>query len=619
MLTVHDRFTGRYHTMVIMLNRPSPQIPKPTPLAASKCFDSAAYIINLSSQQMKKGAVDITWVFILGLYMAVNTLLWTVSYDEIRERHPKEEMEELVNNSLDIIDHATERWPGTAAASQLYAVFAKACLQSYDSKEQPVPVFPHVYPTQSGAFDSPLPGLTDANSPPDNRDHSMSGTSNPHHQFPPNPVQFGYVFGPPVEEPVMHKAGPPPPQAALSYPSRDQPKFRQSSIFYGPSTSGLSDRRPSYFPPDYPMPPPLPAQYQQGGAPPHLSQSDSPENIESPYVDEMTPPATHTPGRVYDSASPPDLKDIPPQQPLPTPPETAFSGSGSAPPPSAMSTPSAISSSGFSPSSSRGAVQSALATPTPSLAHVSPSATAATTPVAVPQMLPALPVGKLEPLSPPRQQVPVFTGPHMQQQQQHFQQQPQQRGRQPSVAQQQRPLPAATTVTNWFNPPPPFMSDSTFGPSSSRGPGPEPPANSNNNGIRKPATHYVFPTSNPAPAQPPPPPPQQPGFGRNHYHLNGSGGLIDTMLPTSGFGGFGGSIGGSGTGMVMAPLPDGFERHGSLSAEQQLEMMDVLEAEGMGDIDNFLAGLSAFGQQPAGGVGQQQVGVGVGDGLRWGT
>jgi hypothetical protein len=30
------------------------------------------------------------------------------------------------------------------------------------------------------------------------------------------------------------------------------------------------------------------------------------------------------------------------------------------------------------------------------------------------------------------------------------------------------------------------------------------------------------------------------------------------------------------------------ERHGSLSHEQQLELMDVLETEGMSDIDSFL-------------------------------
>jgi hypothetical protein len=42
------------------------------------------------------------------------------------------------------------------------------------------------------------------------------------------------------------------------------------------------------------------------------------------------------------------------------------------------------------------------------------------------------------------------------------------------------------------------------------------------------------------------------------------------------------------------------ERHGSLSHEQQLELMDVLEAEGMSDIDSFLN--MGMGQVGNGGV-----------------
>jgi hypothetical protein len=42
------------------------------------------------------------------------------------------------------------------------------------------------------------------------------------------------------------------------------------------------------------------------------------------------------------------------------------------------------------------------------------------------------------------------------------------------------------------------------------------------------------------------------------------------------------------------------ERHGSLSHEQQLELMDVLETEGMSDIDSFLnlghGGMHGYGQ-----------------------
>jgi hypothetical protein len=56
------------------------------------------------------------------------------------------------------------------------------------------------------------------------------------------------------------------------------------------------------------------------------------------------------------------------------------------------------------------------------------------------------------------------------------------------------------------------------------------------------------------------------------------------------------------------------ERHGSLSHEQQLELMDVLEAEGMSDIDSFLnMGMGMGGQGQGQGPGQ----VGNG-GVSWG-
>ncbi|KAK8085567.1 hypothetical protein PG997_006838 [Apiospora hydei] len=89
----------------------------------------------------------------------------------------------------------------------------------------------------------------------------------------------------------------------------------------------------------------------------------------------------------------------------------------------------------------------------------------------------------------------------------------------------QRPLPQPTTVNDWFNPPPPFISPYTFG-----------------------AIHneYWAPSNNP----------------------NGLGvmGLGDTQ---------------------MHGMPP--ERQGSLSHAQQVELMGVLENEGMTDIDTYLS------------------------------
>lgn len=218
--------------MMVALHRPSPQVPKPSVRSATKCFESASFVIHISSKQMMAAAVDITWVFILTLYMSLNTILWAVTYPEVRAIHSREEVQELVNISLDIIDQCVERWPGTAAASALYSTFTKACLQSYDSNEQPT----H---SSSSSYTTP-PSQTDTNSPSASEvssatTMSKAGVSAFH------PPQFGYVFGSGPEEMNSYKVE--------SYPP--QPTFRSNSIFLNPASSDHTGRRFSYFPPDF--------------------------------------------------------------------------------------------------------------------------------------------------------------------------------------------------------------------------------------------------------------------------------------------------------------------------------------------------------------------------------
>ncbi|KAI1077115.1 fungal-specific transcription factor domain-containing protein [Whalleya microplaca] len=417
-------FSGRYHTMIVSLHRPSPQVPKPSVHSATKCFDSAAFVIEISSKQMMAAAVDITWVFILTLYMALNALLWSVTYPDIRALHPRDEVQELINISLDIIDQCVERWPGTAAASQLYSTFTKACLQSYDSNETPML-------SSSSSFNTP-PSQTDTNSP------SASETSNSTTMSKPgaptfNPPQFGYVFGSGPEEMNHYN---------VDGNFSSQPTFRSNSIFLNPASSDHTGRRFSYFPPDF-------------------TQSE-----DAPIAENPSPPETDA------TISPPFTS---PAQHLPTPPESVPTGAAVTP---TMSTP-------------------LLATPLLSNANLSQNSPGVMTPNAMPQ--------QQQHHSTP----PAFTIPPIPQHQ----------------SQGQRPLPQPTTVTDWFNPPPPFISPYAFGGMSG-------------------------------------------GFWGDSANPNGLSGM--------GMGGIQYSNG----------LPP--ERQGSLSQEQQMELMDVLENEGMTDIDTYL-------------------------------
>ncbi|KAF4943104.1 hypothetical protein FSARC_15048, partial [Fusarium sarcochroum] len=219
------------------------------------CYESSAYVINLNAKQMGSGA-DVTWVFLLTVNMSLNTLLWTVSYPEVRQAHPRQDVEALISTSMDVLDRCAERWPGTASASQLYSIFTKACLQGYD--ERPMT-------GQTTGFFTTPPSFADPNSP-------EAFQNNPQQASYQNPPQFNHVFNSPPESmnPFAFDPNFPPPQ----------PSFRSNSIFFNPASNEPTGRRFSYFPPDFMQP------------------------GETTMMDDPTPPATATPEQHM--TSPPD-------------------------------------------------------------------------------------------------------------------------------------------------------------------------------------------------------------------------------------------------------------------------------------------------------------------------
>lgn len=265
--------------MVVTLHRPSPQVPQPSLQSAIKCFDSAAFVIDISSKQMMSAAVDITWVFLLTLYMSLNTLLWCVTrYPDIRAAHSREEVQELVYIALDIIDQCVERWPGTASASELYSILTKACLQSYESNDTPNLSSP-------GSRNTPTPKAEPMSSP-----NLMDIPSAPTMSKPDAPAfntpQFGYVFGSSLEPMDNYNN--------LSNPFPSHPTFRSNSIFLNPATNDHPGRRFSYFPPDF----------TQGDSLPSVDLSSPPSDttaISPPFL--SSPQHTQTPPSAMSSSS----------------------------------------------------------------------------------------------------------------------------------------------------------------------------------------------------------------------------------------------------------------------------------------------------------------------------
>ncbi|QSZ28677.1 hypothetical protein DSL72_003177 [Monilinia vaccinii-corymbosi] len=247
-------FTGRYNTMIIFLFRPSPQVPQPSYRSAIMCYDAASSNIVTQSEQIKTAMIDLTWPFLLSLFMAINTILWSISYPEVRALHPKEELENHIALALDIVAHSHERWPGTQLTSELYMKLTKACLKSYELGDNSLSSFSATSPPSSLA-DSPSASENScATSVSPNNAQNNNAQLNNTYQAPP---QFGYPFN------EMPEQIPPYDYSCLLPPT--QPSFRSNSIFASPS-SGQSDRRFSYFPPEFTQPQPQPhsqAQAQQ--------------------------------------------------------------------------------------------------------------------------------------------------------------------------------------------------------------------------------------------------------------------------------------------------------------------------------------------------------------------
>lgn len=111
----------------------------------------------MQREQIATGSVDLTWIFTQSLFMALNTVLWSLSYPEIRKEHSIEEVRRHLDIALDGIVLAAKRWPGVESAFLLYKNLVTACLKAYNTDESFVVQSPsnHATPTSSQDVTSP--------------------------------------------------------------------------------------------------------------------------------------------------------------------------------------------------------------------------------------------------------------------------------------------------------------------------------------------------------------------------------------------------------------------------------------------------------------------------------
>ncbi|KAB8339200.1 hypothetical protein FH972_022134 [Carpinus fangiana] len=143
-------FQGRYNTIVVFLYRPSPQVPRPSGDAAVMCYEACEFNIHMQREQIQTRSVELTWIFTQSLFMAVNTILWSLSYKEVRQLHSREKVKDHLDLALEAIKLASERWPGVSSALELYELLIDACLTIYEKETGDVPI------SAASPFDSDL-------------------------------------------------------------------------------------------------------------------------------------------------------------------------------------------------------------------------------------------------------------------------------------------------------------------------------------------------------------------------------------------------------------------------------------------------------------------------------
>lgn len=146
--------------MIIFMYRPSPQIPEPSLYAARRCYESSVFNIFMHREQIATGSVDLTWIFTQSLFMALNTLLWSLSYPDIRKEHHLKEVDQNLEVAQEGIMLAAERWPGVRSAAMLYQNLIAACLRAYNTEESFVvhsPSNPSNHPTPASSQEVQTP------------------------------------------------------------------------------------------------------------------------------------------------------------------------------------------------------------------------------------------------------------------------------------------------------------------------------------------------------------------------------------------------------------------------------------------------------------------------------
>lgn len=134
----------RYHSLCVLLLRPSPAIPKPTAEALVRCHSSATEIIGILDEMYRKNLLFHNWISLHGLVLAVLTLFYCVKAEPQVSRDVQlDGLRSTVSSALSILSATGEHWSAAKRCRTILEHLSKSIIQGLYShataSSQPAP------------------------------------------------------------------------------------------------------------------------------------------------------------------------------------------------------------------------------------------------------------------------------------------------------------------------------------------------------------------------------------------------------------------------------------------------------------------------------------------------
>jgi hypothetical protein len=129
----------RYHTVRMVLLRPSPAIPNPSVESLLRCHESACASIGLFDQLYRSNLLDYSWTTLHSLILSTITLLYCIrAVPSLAQRTELDVLLGDISTSLSILSATGEYWSGAKRSRDILDDLARATVRWLKELDRPL-------------------------------------------------------------------------------------------------------------------------------------------------------------------------------------------------------------------------------------------------------------------------------------------------------------------------------------------------------------------------------------------------------------------------------------------------------------------------------------------------